>query len=191
MKPQVILFDMDNTVCDWTKMWQEYMKEIGYDIDPSSITTHMVGEFCKSAYGMHPSGKTADIIRLPGFYRNLEPYPEAVRAIQRLQNQGHHVYFCTHPLSTTYMDLNMHEKTAWVQRYFGYAMTKNIIFSSRKWEIPGAFLVDDNPDLPAQEARAPWRAVVVTQRYNIERECPLRVSPATMDSDMQGILNEG
>lgn len=82
--------------------------------------------------------QTYDEMKLPGWCRDLKPYPGAIEGVKLLREISD-VYVCTSPMDgPTWTS----ERDEWLEHYFGFT-TKQIIHCSAKYVCAGDFLVDD------------------------------------------------
>lgn len=184
-----ILVDMDDTICDWMGAATVKMQSLGYDVatDPRAYPVSVV---LSEDYGLRAISLLHQVIREPGFFRDLRPHKPAIEMIRKLEAAGFDVWICTMPLPYDKEDWCKEEKKTWVARHLGHKYVKKIIFSSRKYEVPGAYLIDDSPAIIdyAKNQNPTWKPVLVNHLYNESLHCERRVSIATMDQDMLEIL---
>lgn len=138
-----VLIDLDGVVADWG---------LGYDRWARWYLLHLYGgipyrerttwDLCLN---LTPEGVEINkrIMELPGFYRNLQPIPGAVAAVQTLIRAGHDVWFVStpHPHNPTCAS----DKYAWVEEHFGFEMKRKTILTDDKTMIRGDVLIDDRP----------------------------------------------
>lgn len=77
-----------------------------------------------------------------GFYRELEPLPQALEAVQWMNAVGIDTYILTAP--SVYNPHSYTEKRLWVEDHLGFEMCKRLILSPHKNLLDGHFLIDDN-----------------------------------------------
>jgi len=91
-------------------------------------------------------------IEQPGFWRNLDPYPDAIEGVRRLQNlRDVEVVIVTSPWNSCRTWL--YEREGWLKEHFGIHHG-DIIPTSRKHMVCGAMLIDDKT-----ETLHAWRKV--------------------------------
>lgn len=119
-----------------------------------------------------PGGDRAVLDRAlnsPGLYRNLQPVPGALEALEAMEAAGLAPFICssqfpTHPTCAS-------EKLASVEEHFGAKWARRTILTLDKTLVHGTVLVDDKPEITG--ARVPdWTQVVFDQPYNQATEGP-------------------
>lgn len=115
-KKKDIFIDMDNTLCNFVKSYNEFKKT-----QPQII-------FPQSQYG---------------FFKDLEPIDGAVESFKELEKHFN-VYILTRP--SIHNLLCYTEKADWVNKYLGFHVLKNLIIMCDKSMVKakGAFLIDDD-----------------------------------------------
>lgn len=185
-----ILVDMDDTLCDWMGASTARITELGYPVsrDPHAYPVSIV---LSKDYGLRATTLLYRAMREPGFFINLQPHKEAVEMVHCLDSLGFDVCICTMPLPYDKEDWCKEEKRAWVANHLGYKFVDKMIFSSRKYEVAGLYLIDDSPATVhyAETYNPQWKPVLVNHLYNRDLFCERRVSLETMQRDMLEILN--
>lgn len=86
----------------------------------------------------------------PGFFRQLEPLPEAIKTVLWLQDlPGKEVYILSSP--SVYNPHSYTDKRLWVEDHFGFAWVRRLIISPEKGLLKGDYLIDDNTEGCGQE----------------------------------------
>lgn len=81
--------------------------------------------------------------QIPGFFQSLKPIEYALESMELLRfNKDLELYILTAP--STRNPHSYTEKRLWVEEYFGYEFTKNLIMSSNKGLLKGDLLIDDH-----------------------------------------------
>ncbi|TNJ29694.1 putative 5'-3' deoxyribonucleotidase [Giardia muris] len=186
-----ILVDMDNTLCDWSKGFREWMAAQGYTITEEAETyPATIGLFAE--HGIRASALVWHAIRSPGFFRHLSPHPEMISLIHSLEARGHEVWICTMPLEHDDSIWCQEEKRIWVARHLGERFIDRIVFSRQKHTIPGLYLIDDSPSIIKRANEATWKPVLVEHPYNRDVVCERRVTFGTAIDDITKVLeNDG
>jgi len=110
----IIYIDMDDTLCKYTEAKNKIKKQNPEIKYPQSLIN---------------------------FFVNLEPIDDAIESFNFLYNKFD-VYILTSP---SVENINCYsEKCIWVEKYFGFEMTKKLIISYNKSLLKGNFLIDDN-----------------------------------------------
>ncbi len=118
-----------------------------------------------------------DFLNSAGFFRNLKPYDEAVRAFKEMDGLGHDVVICTSPLKSEW-DRSSAEKTEWVKEYLGDEHANRIIFIADKSQVPGDVIIDDQPRLTANKHDIKFKNwLIVGHPYNEQLSDELTMLP--------------
>jgi 5'-nucleotidase len=116
-----VFVDMDGVLVNFEKAFKEYLKTCG-------PTLH-------NMYQYNP-----DLI--PGIFRDAEPMPGAIEAIQKLHRTG--LYdLCVATTSPWDNQSAAADKMFWIQKYFGEEFYKSMIITHRKDMLNGDYLIDD------------------------------------------------
>lgn len=88
--------------------------------------------------------RPGELKQRPGAYLMLEPYPEAIPAVQGLINAGYDVFIATKP--PTGIPFAYADKAAWVLKHFP-ELSRKIILTHDKGLLgdEGDILIDDRP----------------------------------------------
>lgn len=111
-----------------------------------------------------------DILREPGFFRDLPLVPGAREVIWRLHRRGHEIVWVTHA-----EEWNFADKLAWVEEHFPFVPRVNFVATLRKELVEGDVLLDDAPHVIEAALRAGRMVVAMDYPYNRHLPCP-RVS---------------
>ena len=114
MEKKILLVDMDDTICHYTKAYEKARKE------------HPTQPFPQSQYG---------------FFAGLEPIEGALHFLDELTNY-YEVWICTRCSSMNPMSYA--EKAQWVKQHLGFAWVNALIITPDKGMIKGDILVDDS-----------------------------------------------
>ena len=97
------------------------------------------------------------------------------------------MWFVTTPNAYYHTPCSQNEKVAQIRRHFGNALAEHVIFSTKKYEVPGMYLIDDNTLHPGQEPQAVWKAILVDWTFNKHVECKRRLNVQTCIEDFSQI----
>lgn len=147
-----IAVDMDGTVADWTSSACKRAKEIyGIDITRNDIEIPVFADLVNAKYieqkgeELEDKGKQVyDKICSGNFYRDLDPLPGAIKAIEEIFHEGHQLVFLTKPTDWTN---SSQQKIEWLENWFGHLKYDVIMVSeiSRKHLINVPIIIDDDP----------------------------------------------
>eukprot|EP00767_Chilomastix_cuspidata_P003972 gnl/Chilomastix_cuspidata/410.p8 GENE.gnl/Chilomastix_cuspidata/410~~gnl/Chilomastix_cuspidata/410.p8 ORF type:complete len:208 (+),score=108.72 gnl/Chilomastix_cuspidata/410:4812-5435(+) len=186
---RTVLVDMDSTMTQLIKHFKRVEERIPIPVElRKEEEEHTLYPLSRS-YPPEYLPAIFEQLSCGDFFSTMEPYAPAVRAVRELLADGFHVMVCTKPLPEKRFGRgSRREKREWVARHLGADMAPQIVFEGEKWRVPGAYLIDDNPEILEEEARASWRAILVDQPYNRHLKCERRVQIPTIADDLRRIF---
>ncbi len=130
--------DLDGVVADFNTGWiDRYNEQFGsgvsldqvdrWDVIPSLTHFRHMGEFWHWAADLDGAS----------LFRHLEPYPEAIPALQRLSRDHQIVIVTTKPRFAT------HDTFAWIAEH--HIPTREVHITGRKWTVDCDVYLDDGP----------------------------------------------
>jgi len=169
---RVVLVDMDGVIADFEggflKNWRERHPD-----KPSIPLEHRTTFYIADQYPQEWRELVRQIMLAPGFYRNLEPIPGSIAALQEMSELGFEVFICSRPLSE-YKNCVL-EKYEWVEEHLGEDWVKRIILTRDKTIIKADILIDDRPEIRGV-AMPSWEHILCDQPYNREERRKRRLS---------------
>lgn len=135
----ILLIDMDSVSAHITKKWVDtyndlYNDDLTYEEADQSWDPHSRVKCSVEEYR-----KIADA---PGFFADLEVFPDAVEVSKRLMAAGHSIYFLT---ATPLMNPTAgYDKMNWANRHFPHIGHKQVIQAHHKFMAVGDLLLDDS-----------------------------------------------
>lgn len=159
-----ILVDADGTFLNWGSEWDFHALPLQHLKLP---LTEVQSSF-DLTLGLTDEGKAAvlKIMSHPGFYRNLQPFPGAVEALNDMLAEGHDVHIVTSPWIDNVTCAS--DKLANIEETLGKGWAKRTIITSDKTIVRGDILLDDKPDIDGSITPT-WEHVYFTQPYNRDR----------------------
>lgn len=135
-----ILFDLDGVLADLHTKWLDtYNREWDDDLTVEQL----------SSYEMHLHVKchkqVYEIIKRPGFFDDVAPFPEAVAAFRALQLAGHAVRVCSAPAGAD----SARAKIEWCARELGIH-DRHVHLNSEKHWVDADVIIDDSPHVLRQ-----------------------------------------
>ncbi len=175
MKPLVVLCDMDGIVANLDSKWYPDICRIYGDNFTAEDVKHWDLEKTAVKAGM----RIYDILREPGYYRDLPVLPGAREAVHELVHtkvngeKAFDVYFVTSAIVSPHAP---HDKMEWVNEHFPFlgegrsGAARKVITAYHKELIKGDVLIDDGPHniKRTQEAWPDTKTVVIDYPYNRE-----------------------
>ena len=87
--------------------------------------------------------KVYALINMPGFARNLNPFPGAIEGVKKIMEIAD-VLFVTSPLKSS--PTWSYDRMEWLKSYYGDEQGQKVVSTGEKYAVDGDFLVDDKPD---------------------------------------------
>ncbi|WP_396632375.1 hypothetical protein [Maribacter sp. R86514] len=120
---QTICVDMDDVMCDYTKIFNNQLK-------------------------LNPEQKFPQSVQ--GFFKNLPEIEGAIEAVKHLNSiSGFQIYILTAPSERN--PLCYTEKRIWIENHLGFDFVSKLIISSNKGLIKADYLIDDYIEGKGQE----------------------------------------
>ena len=133
-----ILFDMDGVVMDTMSSWlRMYNRDYNDGLKADDIVSSTIEKYLKPECGEG----IYEYLRIKGFFRQAQPYPEAKDGIQNLFNTENDIWFVATPAPGA--EYFMNETIEWVEEHFPQIGSGKIIFCLHKGIINGHILIDD------------------------------------------------
>ena len=158
-----ILIDMDGVLSDFDgeflKRWRERYPDKVY-VPWEERTTFYV----RDQYPDELKPLVTEIVREPGFFRNMMPIEGGREALTEMDSMGIEVFICTSPLSA-YKNCVL-EKFEWVEQALGPQWVKRIILTKDKTLVKADILIDDKPEITGVETSPGWEHILYDRPYN-------------------------
>ena len=136
--PITLLIDMDAILVDILKTWiPEINNRFKENLSLEDVNNWNVGECCKAGNQVY------EILHEKDFFFNLDPVPNAIETMKRLQEEGFEIFILTAPIMDS--PFVFQEKIRWVQKHLPFFDINRVIFSNFKNQIKGDILFDDAP----------------------------------------------
>ena len=188
-KKPVLLLDVDGVIADFIEL---YLRIVHHRIPELRHTGHddIVEWDCGRA--LHLSTDELALVHedlfAPGAASSMVPYAGAVYGVEQLMKVAD-VWFVTSPMaqSATWM----HERTRWIEHYFGQQAKSQVIHAEKKFLVSGDIFVDDKPSHVAAWKNR-WTNGVGTlwvRAYN-SRECKEADTCTTSWETLKTIVEE-
>lgn len=157
----IVLVDADGTIFEWSDELdrQLLLRDPNYPIVPAEKRTHFDYMFDDD----YDKALLAAAMNAEGFYRNLQPLPYAVEALEEMREEGLEVQIATTPYPTSPTCTS--EKLGCFEEHLGHDWTKRTIMTHDKTILMGNLLVDDKPHILGAAVPA-WQQIYYGQLYN-------------------------
>ncbi len=161
-RQKILLVDMDGVMARYDKRYLERATEIGLErLDPEDVTNFYTEEIFKP----EDRERLYDLSLEKGFFRNLEPYPGCIEALNELFDHPQlRVFICTAPKIK--FDNCVGEKYEWVREHLGERFIKRMMVTRDKTIAYGDYLIDDKPQLSGALKRPVWQQIYHDRPYN-------------------------
>lgn len=160
-----ILIDMDGVIADFDReflqRWRTRHPDKFYIPLEERITFYV-----KEQYPEELKPLVIEIIREPGFFRDIVPVEGAKEALMEMDGMGLEVFICTSPI-TAYKNCVL-EKYEWVDRVLGSDWVKRVIMTKDKTFVKADYLIDDKPEITGVENPPSWEHILYDRPYNRE-----------------------
>jgi len=144
-----ILVDLDGVICnlDATLLKTYRLK---FPSLPYIPLQDRVGQCSDLQYlekfGPKEASAVQKILKTPGFYRTIEPNPDAIKGIKELNKRRDlKLYICTSPWHRN--PTCVQDKIDWIGEHLGKSWVKKTIITPDKSLIKGDVLLDDRCDI--------------------------------------------
>ena len=151
MDRRTALIDCDGVLCDFVggvlalTLEVTGIQLVPEDFPPTWYLLQNLADVLRNKGQDNPHRAAAEVLRrmqLPGFCAELQPFPGAQEAVQRIER----AYTCV--IATTPCWAFEHwtaERLQWVQRHLALP-ARRVVFLENKEMLRGAFLLDDRPE---------------------------------------------
>lgn len=154
-----IAIDMDEVIADFLpKHLAIFNAKYGENVRPDDLLG-------KKLRDIRPDlvQEIFEIIREPGFFRDLKPMADSQEVIEEL-SKSYEIFITTAAME---FPTSFTAKYEWLKEYFGFIDEMNFVFCGDKSIINADFLVDDNV---RHFERFPGRGIIFTAPHNIHEK---------------------
>ncbi len=131
-----IAIDMDEVIADFLpKHLSIFNKKCDENVSPSDLLGKKLRDIRPNL--VH---EILEIIREPGFFRDLKPIPDSQKVIEEL-SRSYEIFITTAAME---FPTSFTAKYEWLKEYFGFIDEMNFVFCGDKSIINADFLIDDN-----------------------------------------------
>jgi len=157
-----ILIDMDDTLCDWSALFEERyaLLDPSYTKSPRTVYEITTGRNLEFAQ---------QVLNDPTFYADLEPLYGAFEALEGMRAAGLDLVICSKP--TISNPTCASAKFDWLVKHFGSYYAKRLILTLDKTRVRGDYLIDDHPEVTGHDLPI-WQHIVFAASYNRESTKP-------------------
>ena len=164
MTKKIVLFDMDGVGWQYDKKLLRLAHErFGLPLyTPGDVT-----DFCTEIlFPEEYRAKVDELSNETGFFRDLEPFPGAVAAMQEaLDHPDLEPFICTAPKRFTKNPHCTREKLESVVEHLGHKWADRVIPTRNKTLVHGHVLIDDKPKVSGVH-KPSWEHVYYDRPYN-------------------------
>jgi len=184
---KTLLIDMDAIVADlateWYARWNKKAKERwlndglnGTPFKPLLVDDVKAWDVAKTV----GDNRIYDILKEPGLYRAIKPFPAAQKAVRalfdlKLDNgkPAFNIVFLTASITAPHI---LMDKALWMADHFPYINPRQMIYAYQKELVRGDFFIDDSPK-NLKNWKAAWPdgvAITIDYPYNQTADVSLR-----------------
>lgn len=161
-RPFTVLVDIDAPLA----LWEEGLVDVARQMFPHIVTpdagTRLEWNLL-SGLNEEETAAIIEVMKLPGFYRNLAPVPGAAQALNEMLEAGIEVFLASTPSLDNPTCAS--DKLAWLDEHYGREITKRTILTQDKTLVVGDALVDDKPTITGVHTPM-WTHVIFDRAYN-------------------------
>jgi 5'-nucleotidase len=131
-----LAIDMDETMADTTKEINNwYEKEYGLRLTEEQLH----GMEFRNALPQEHYGSVKRYLNTPGFFRHLEPFPDAIEVVRAL-NQKYRVFIVSAAME---FPNSLKDKVEWLAEYFPFLNWKQYCLCGDKAVVQTDLMIDD------------------------------------------------
>jgi len=157
-----VLVDMDMVITDWDGAFRE--RWLARHPEDEELIKGRTKFEIERNFPMEKREEVLEVIKEPGFYRTMKPFPGALEALQEMVDEGVDVRIVSAPHSKS-AGACAAEKFDWVEHHLGAAWLDRLILARDKTHVMGCLLIDDKPVVRGSSTPA-WEHVVYDQPWN-------------------------
>jgi 5'(3')-deoxyribonucleotidase len=138
--PLIVVFDMDDTVYDFTaKVFEKYNAEFDDSVDPAKVTDQKWDSHIKKGVGAE--ARVRSYFAESGFFYSLKPFPWAVSAIGDAEHRGIAKHFFVSMCRTK---TGAYDKMEAINRDFPFIGSERVLITGgKKHVVKGHLFIDD------------------------------------------------
>ena len=131
-RAMLYIVDMDGTIVDFVgAMVDEHNKISGTNLSKEDI----------DEWDLTPFGIKTSTWQKPGFFYNLKPFEGAIEVLWKMYQNGNQIWIASDSMGQNFVET---DKTKWIEEHIPFV--RGVVFTGRKWELPGDILIDDSPE---------------------------------------------
>lgn len=168
-----ILVDMDDVLAKFDQhLLNLYNAKYNDNVTPLDMFDWDMTKYVKKECG----NDIFELMRTPGFFRQLEVKDYAVEVITRLVGKNFNILivsdspkgygFEDYEKNHTYVSNPADDKRDWIQAHFPMIPQSNIFLGSQKYYVRGDVLIDDKPDTFLKFEKLGLECLLMDRPYN-------------------------
>jgi 5'-nucleotidase len=160
MRPLTVLIDLDSIIVDlWAEWCPRYNRRTG-----DTLTMEKITDWGVSA-AKH-RGALFGVLKDPGFFASLRPFPGALEGVKAISDLGHRVV-----IVTAGRKYALHDKAEWVEKHLPWLDGEtSLVLAWAKELVRGDVLFDDGPHNVEAYRKAWPGASIATIAYPYNRD---------------------
>ena len=152
----IILIDMDDTMEQLLRAW---LRAVNKKYNRNAVYDEVRAWDVSKAYPGLTHDQVYGVLSEPGFWKTVEPMPDAPQVIRRLMDRGHEVFVVT---ASTYDTVHQRMEDH-LFRHFPFLSPEQVIITFRKQLLQGDILIDDGVH---NLEGGSYKKILVTAPYN-------------------------
>ena len=133
-----IAIDMDEVIADAVT---EHLRRYNHHFNEQLTKTDLAGKWIWDVVQSDRQQMLEDTLREPGFFADLDVFPDAQRVLERLS----HTYELFIATAAMEVPTSFTAKFTWLARHFPFIQPSHIVFCGDKSVLRTDYLIDDNP----------------------------------------------
>ncbi len=162
MTDLIVLVDLDGTANEIQEHFLAYVEKIGYKFNYDfceyyDLEKGIVADR-KTQQQIHNTIFTDDY-----FWKTIPVSANATEGLKYL-NDTCTLFIATQPFD----EHNKSIKLEWLDKYFPFISSKQVIFSDTKWKLNGHVIIEDKPHTLEKCLEYDWKTIKRVQPYNLK-----------------------
>jgi 5'(3')-deoxyribonucleotidase len=162
MMKKLMYVDVDGTLNEFAETFKNEVRSLGFSFHPGKEDFYFFEDAIIATKAEQKEIKE-HIFSKSDFWENLPVLPGSQVCIKYLNNLFD-LYIVTAPWENS--DKHKNEKIEWVNTYFPFLNNEQIVFSSEKWKLQPAIIIEDRVDTLENCQDEGFTTVKFEQPYN-------------------------
>lgn len=175
---------MDGTINDFQTQMIDHLHDAGYRFAKSALKSYDMnaGILGKDRIPLDPEAQRKafqQVANKEDFWLGLLPLPGSVECLRWL-NKKCNLKIVTLPFR--FNDKFQDVKITWLEEYYPFIKSEQVIFKKAKWNVPGDIIIEDKPETLEKCMNETDKVVIVVdQPYNKKVKADYRIKDWSLD----------